>query len=204
MEGDAGSGRLNPTPADDEAERSEVEESVSADPVAVRRPSRLDSRRWVIGVCATLLVAGIAVATGGYLAMRHHEDSAALARAEATAVQAAKDCVTATQAPDLAAMAASQQKIIDCATGDFGAQATLYSGVLVDAYQAAQAQVQVSDIRAAVERHNADGSIDILVALRAKVSNSAATDQETGYRLRVQMAPDSGTYKIARLDQVTK
>lgn len=76
--------------------------------------------------------------------------------------------------------------------------------MLVDAYQAAQAQVQVSDIRAAVERHNADGSIDILVALRAKVSNSAATDQETGYRLRVQMAPDSGTYKIARLDQVTK
>ena len=101
-------------------------------------------------------------------------------------------------------MLASQRKIIDCATGDFGAQAALYSGVLVDAYQASKAQVQVSDLRAAVERHNPDGSMDILVALRIKLSNTTAQDQEVGYRLRVQMAPDNGTYKIARLDQVTK
>ena len=145
------------------------------------------------------------LATGGYLALRSHQESAAVARAETAAIQAAKDCVTATQAPDAAAMAASQQKIIDCATGDFGAQANLYSGVLVDAYQAAKAQVQVSDIRARRwRRHNDDGSMDVLVALRVKVSNSAAQDQESGYRLRVQMAPDSGTYKIAKLDQVTK
>jgi Mce-associated membrane protein len=59
-------------------------------------------------------------------------------------------------------------------------------------------------MRAAVERYNGDGSIDILVALRVKVTNSAAADQEQGYRLRVVMAPDAGTYKIARLDQVSK
>lgn len=119
-------------------------------------------------------------------------------------MQAAKDCVAATQAPDTSAMEASQRKIIDCATGDFGVQATLYSGVLVDAYQVANAQVQVSDMRAAVERHHDDGSMDVLVALRVAVSNSAAQNQETGYRLRVTMAPDNGTYKIAKLDQVTK
>ena len=53
-------------------------------------------------------------------------------------------------------------------------------------------------------RHHDDGSMDVLVALRVKVSNSTAQDQESGYRLRVTMAPDSGTYKIAKLDQVTK
>ena len=130
--------------------------------------------------------------------------SVAAARAETVALAAAKDCVTATQAPDATAMAASQQKIIECATGDFGAQASLYSGLLVDAYQAAKVQVQVSNMRAAVERHNDDGSMDILVAVRVKVSNTEAQDQEQGYRLRVKMMPEDGTYKIANLDQVSK
>ena len=57
-------------------------------------------------------------------------------------------------------------------------------------------------VRAAVERHHPDGSVDVLVALRVKVSNSDAADQEQGYRLRVQMMPEAGNYKIARLDQV--
>ncbi len=171
---------------------------------AGRPASRLNSRGWVVGICATLLVLSAAVATGGYFALRSDRDSAAVARAETAAILAAKDCVSATQAPDTDSMLASQRKIIDCATGDFGAQAALYSGVLVDAYQASKAQVQLSDLRAAVERHNPDGSMDILVALRIKLSNTTAQDQEVGYRLRVQMAPDNGTYKIARLDQVTK
>jgi Mce-associated membrane protein len=37
-----------------------------------------------------------------------------------------------------------------------------------------------------------------------KVSNSQAQDQEQGYRLRVRMMPEGGTYKIAKLDQVSK
>ena len=41
-------------------------------------------------------------------------------------------------------------------------------------------------MRAAVERHNDDGSVDVLVAVRVKVTNSETADQEQGYRLRVQ------------------
>jgi len=135
--------------------------------------------------------------------LRSHAESEAIARADAAALQAAKDCVTATQAPDTAAMSVAQSKIIECATGDFGAQATLYSGVLLDAYQAANAKVAVSDIRAAVERHNDDGSVVVLVAVRVKVTNSEQADQQQGYRLRVMMAPADGTYKVAKLDQVS-
>ncbi len=232
MEGDAGSGQLTPTPAstDDDASRSDAEESVNqaltddeASPSDVEESleqaspddelaavaaapgqSRLATRRWLVGVCATLLVVAAAVGTGGFLALRSHQQSEAAARAETAALAAAKDCVTATQAPDAGAMAASQAKIIDCATGDFGAQATMYSAMLVEAYQAANAKVEVSNMRAAVERHNPDGSIDVLVAVRVKVSNSEAQGQEQGYRLRVRMAPDNGVYKIARLDQVSK
>src|SRR6202035_1545163 len=101
------------------------------------------------------------VGAGGYLALRSHMDSQATARRDAAAVEAAKDCVAATQAPDIAAMGASA----------FRSQAILYSGLLVEAYQAADAHVQVSDLRVAVERNNADGSVEILVPLRVKVSN---------------------------------
>ena len=140
---------------------------------------------------------------GGVFAIRDHSQSETIARDDAAALQAAKDCVTATHAPDTAAMSTSQLKIIECSTGDFEVQATLYSGVLVDAYQAANVKVQVSDMRAAVERHDDNGSVDVLVAVRVKVTNSDSADQEQGYRLRVTMAPDEGKYKIAKLEQVT-
>src|SRR6478609_2783218 len=224
MEGDAGTRRLNPTDADaapddayakpdeslavsteDQTEQAtELQSPESADEtVGVgRRPPRLGVG-WVAGICAALLALAAGAGVGGYLALRSHYDSEAIARADAAALQAAKDCVAATNAPDTAAMTAAQSKIIECSTGDFGAQASLYSGVLVDAYQAAKVTVQVSDMRAAVERHNADGSFEILVAVQVKVTNSESADQEQGYRLRVQMAPDAGVYKIAKLDQVT-
>lgn len=222
MEGDADSGQLNPTPPTpdtgedsspelvnedlEEPDKTAIEASAEASIDASARPggSRLASRRWIVAACAVLIVAAAGVGTGGYLALRAHMSNEAASRAESAALAAAKDCVTATQAPDATAMAESQRKIIECATGDFGAQATLYSGVLVEAYQAAKAKVEVTNLRAAVERHNPDGSMDILVAVRVKVSNTDVQQQEQGYRLRVRMAPDNGVYKIARLDQVSK
>jgi Mce-associated membrane protein len=205
MEGDAGASQLNPTDQQEHAE-PQTEETVEDKPVAaadVRRPSRL-GRGWMAGICAALVLVASALGVGGYLALRSHLDSEAIARDEAEAMQAAKDCVTATQAPDTAAMTAAQTKIIECATGDFGAQAVLYSGILLDAYQAANVKVQVSDMRAAVEKHNDDGSMDLLVAVRVLVTNTEKADEEQGYRLRVKMARDEdGLYKVARLDQVT-
>jgi Mce-associated membrane protein len=183
--------------------REPVIDADLASSAAERGPSRL-GRRWFIGLTAALLLLAGGVGAGGYFALRAHLDSRTLARNDARAMQAAKECVAATQAPDTAAMSDSARKIIECATGDFGAQAALYSGLLVEAYQAANAHVQVSDMRAAVERNNDDGSVEVLVALRVKVTNTAAKEQESGYRLRVKMASDEGQYKIAKLEQVTK
>ncbi|KUH85742.1 MULTISPECIES: hypothetical protein [unclassified Mycobacterium] len=213
MEGDAGTRQLNPTDADETPDESlavspdpepaeepdTTEEQTSTDP---RRPSRIG--RGMAGcICAALLALAVAGGVAGFLLFKNDQRVAASERAEAAALQAAKDCVAATHAPDTAAMTAAQTKIIDCSTGDFAVQSSLYAGVLVDAYQAADVRVQVSDMRAAVEKHNDDGSFDILVAVRVKVTNSDTADQEQGYRLRVRMAPEDGTYKIAELDQVT-
>jgi Mce-associated membrane protein len=212
MEGDAGTRQLNPTDADetpeslavsteDQTENATEPVEESPEPSDDRRPTRLGIGS-VVSICAVLVLMAAGLAVGGYYALRSHDDSEAIARTEAAALAAAKDCVAATQAPDPAAMVASQSKIIECSTGAFGVQAPLYSSVLAEAYQAANVSVQVSDIRAAVERHNDDGSIDVLVALRTKVTNSQAADREQGYRLRVQMAPADGTYKIADMKQV--
>jgi Mce-associated membrane protein len=227
MEGDAGASRLTPHDPDhspfldvivddsldsEDATDHEITESDpedSAEPASVdastdeRRSSRL-GRGWFVGITAALVVLAGGFGAGGYLALSLHQESRTTARDNAAAVEAAKDCVAATQAPDTTAMAASGQKIIECGAGAFRSQAVLYSGLLVEAYQAANAHVQVSDLRAAVERNDADGSVEILVPLRVKVSNAETQNQEAGYRLRVTMVLDDGQYRISKLDQVAR
>ncbi len=189
--------------AESEAEADESAEAGTTPAAEAKNPSRL-GRGWLVGITAALVVLAGGLGAGGYLALRSDRDSQAITRRDDAAVQAAKDCVAATQAPDTRAMAAAAQKMIECGTGAFRSQAILYSSLLVEAYQAANAQVQVSDLRAAVERNNDDGSVDVLVPLRVKVSNSATQNQEVGYRLRVTMVSDEGKYRIAKLDQVAK
>jgi Mce-associated membrane protein len=194
--------------ADPEIAESDAEDLVesASDTEAADDPggtSRL-GRGWLVGIAAALVLLAGGVGAGGYLALRSHQDSQATARRDADAVEAAKDCVGATQAPDITAMAASAQKIIECGAGAFRSQAILYSGLLVEAYQAANAHVQVSDLLAAVERNNNDGSVEILVPLRVKVSNAESQNQEAGYRLRVTIVQDEGKYRISKLDQVAR
>lgn len=213
MEGDAGTSRLNPTDESSAAAPEVEPETASAEeptpdvasidtPVDNRRPHRLGTG-WVAGICAVLVLLASGAIAGGYFALQANERVLALADSDAAALQAAKDCVAATQAPDTAAMTASQSKILECSTGDFGVQAGLFASVIAEAYEAANATVAVDELRAAVERHNEDGSINVLVAVRVKISNSEAADQQVGYRLRATMAYDEGQYRIASLDQVT-
>jgi Mce-associated membrane protein len=119
-------------------------------------------------------------------------------------VATAKQCITATQAPDITAMDESQRKIVECSSLNYAAQANLYGGLLFDAYKTVNAQVKVSDMRAAAERHNPDGSIDVLVATRVLMSNNQELEQELSYRLRVRMVPEDGTYKIDNIEPVSK
>jgi Mce-associated membrane protein len=198
--GDAADHEISESDAEDLAEVPGDE----ADEHGPRGTSRL-GRSWFIGIAAALVLLAGGLAAGGYfIGLRSHDDSQATARRDAAAVEAAKDCVGATQAPDIGAMASSAQKIVECGAGAFRSQAILYSGLLVEAYQAADAHVQVSDLRAAVERNNPDGSVEILVPLRVKVSNAETQNQEAGYRLRVTMVLDEGKYRISKLDQVAR
>jgi Mce-associated membrane protein len=191
--------------AAEDSEESDADAEAAVDAGAAgdqRRGSRV-GRGWLAGIAAVLVLAAGGIVAGGLLALHYHHESQTIARNDAAALKAAIDCVSATQAPDTNAMIASEQKIIDCGTDAFRSQALLYTTMLVQAYQASNIHVQVSDVRAAVERNNKDGSVDVLVAMRIKVS-SDKSENETGYRLRVKMATADGQYKISKLDQVTK
>jgi Mce-associated membrane protein len=166
--------------------------------------SRLLAGRWPRAVLGGLVAAALLLTVAGVIALIGHRHNAAADRDEAMAVAAAKDCITATQAPDVKAMNDSQRKIVECSTENFAAQANLYGGLLADAYQTVNAQVKVADMRAAAEKHNPDGSIDVLVATRVSLSNNQQINQELSYRLRVRMAPDGGTYKIDSIEPVSK
>jgi Mce-associated membrane protein len=201
-EGGADQTSTEVTPADPGAAPGDEQgDGDGAAVTAVGSGSRL-GRGWLVAVTVLLLLLAGGVGAGGYLAFQYYRQSQATARDDAAAMRAAEDCVAATQAPDTAAMADAARRIIECSTGDFGAQAALYSGMLAEAYQAANVHVQVSDMRAAVERNNSDGSVDVLVALRTRVSNIEAQDREQGFRLRVTMSRADGQYKISKLDQV--
>ncbi|RRR45763.1 Mce protein [Mycolicibacter terrae] len=149
-----------------------------------------------------LLAAGLSAV--GYQALRDHAASQAMARDNAEAIEAAKTCVLATQAPDPGDVALAQQKMINCTAGEFRTQAALYAQILPPAYQAAKVHVELTEMGAAVERNNPDGSIDILVAFRIKVDNVEAKGREAGYRLRAQMVREDGQFRIGKLDQVAR
>ena len=200
-ESEVGAEQLSTEVTAEDSSESEVEAEASETAVE-RGPSRLRGR-WLAGIAAALLLIAGVVGTGGYFALRYHQESQAIARNDAAALKAAMDCVAATQAPDTNAMVASEQKIIDCATGAFRSQALLYTSMVVQAYQASNVHVQVSDVRAAVERTDNDGNVYVLVAMRVKVS-SDQTQNEVGYRMRATLAHAEGQYKISKLDQVTK
>jgi hypothetical protein len=200
-ESEIGADQIGTEVTTEDSTESEVGADASGAAVE-RRPSRL-RRGWLAGIAAVLVLCAGGIGTGGYFALRFHQESQAIARNDAAALRAAVDCVAATQAPDTSAMVVSEQKIIDCGTDAFRSQAVLYTSALVQAYQAANVHVQVSDVRAAVERNNDDGSVDVLVAMRVKVT-SDQTQNETGYRLRAKMSNAEGQYRIAKLDQVTK
>lgn len=208
MEENAGASRLTSPDVDISAAGGVAGSAgVSADTKAElsvgSNPSR-QNRTWLITIAAALTVLAGGSAAGGYLALRAHQESEAVDRANAAAIAAAKDCIAATQPPDASALPGAQQKLAQCSTGDFGAQAAWYGAVMAQAYQAVDVRVQLPEIHAAIERNNDDGSIVALVTFRATVSQTGMADRQNSYRVRVKMVPEGGQFKIAELDQVAK
>src|SRR5579875_3626661 len=83
--------------AEDSATADDISEAGPAPAGVERGPSRL-GRRWFAGIAVALLLLAGGIGAGGYFALLAHRHSQNVARAEAAAIVAAKDCVGATQA----------------------------------------------------------------------------------------------------------
>lgn len=224
MEGDAGTVPLSTDEDQQTADTSaevaggaedavaDAEQDVPADSDETAEPAAVDAepvlsrlgRRKQLGICALLLLLAAGLVGAGIVGLRDHAASRALARENAEAIAAAKECVVATQAPDPGDVSLSQQKMLNCAAGEFRTQVALYAQILPPAYQAAKVHVELTEMGAAVERNNPDGSVDIMVAFRVKIDNVETKGKEVGYRLRAQMVREDGQYRIAKLDQVAR
>lgn len=221
MEGDAGTVPVSTEPDEDQQTADTAIEDVAAAAddndaaeLAANEPGQAEEadgavvtrlgRRQLIGICVLLLLVAGGLVAAGVAGLRSHTASLAMARDNAEAVEAAKTCVLATQAPDPGDVSLSQQKMLNCSAGEFRTQAALFAQILPPAYQAAKVHVELTEMGAAVERNNPDGTIDVLVAFRIKVDNVEAKGREAGYRLRAQMMREDGQYRIAKLDQVAK
>ncbi|BBX24511.1 membrane protein [Mycolicibacter terrae] len=218
MEGDAGTVPVSPDGEQQTADTAETADTTDEDTAAdtaTTEPVPTDvadagsgqsrlGRRHLVALCVVLVVLAAGLATAGYLGLRDHAASQAMARDNAEAIAAAKHCVLATQAPDSADIALAQQTILDCAAGEFRTQATYFAEIFVQAYRAAKVHIELTEMGAAVERNNPDGSVDVLVAFRVKVDNVETQGKEVGYRLRAQMVREDGQYRIGRLDQVAR
>lgn len=207
MEGAAETGSGSQVADSPESEQNsipaEAADAAAVPPGPERGPSRV-GRRWAVGIAAGLTLAAAAVATGGYFSLRDHQASERIDAGNIAAVAAAKECVAATQVPSSPDMVEAERRILECATGQFYMQALQNSGMFVKAFRLGQVHTEVAEIRAAPERDYPDGSVDVLVAFRVKVDNVEAKGKEYGYRLRAQMTPVDGVYRIAALQQVSR
>ena len=243
MEGDAGTRQLNPTDAEDapndsvavseqeptgkehhdspateettpDAEPAEgVEElGVVADGVD-RRPPRL-GRGWVVGICAAL--AALTIARCG---RRNPVDP----RQPGHRRGQPQRCGRAAGRQGLCRGDAGSRHRGDVGSADEdhrvlhrrvrGAGLDLSAESSSRRTRPRTSQVAVSDMRAAVERHNPDGSVHVLVAVRVKVTNSdvgrsgvglpAARDDDPGRRQVQDRQAGTGHVVTAVLDAST-
>lgn len=202
MEGDAGTVPLSTDEDQQTADTSA--EDIAADAATGEPAASRLGRRQQAGICVLLLLLALGLVAAGVIGLRDHAASRVLARENAEAVAAAKECVLANQAPDITDLATAQQKILNCAAGELRTRIALEAEIIVHAFQAAKVHTELTEMGAAVERNNPDGSVDVLVAFRIRADNVEAKGKEVGYRLRVQMVRDEGQYRMAKIDQVAR
>ena len=151
-----------------------------------------------------LVLAGVAMGVATWPRQAHRKSQAPDA-ANVAAIAVAKDCVAATQPPDLAGLPAAQQELERRAHRDFGNQTAWYGEVLGGGVSGGR--TSACECPRFTQRWNATTKTarsSRWWSFRATVSQTGMADRENSYRMRVRMVLDNGQFKVAQLDQVAK
>ncbi|WP_330255053.1 hypothetical protein OG874_11180 [Nocardia sp. NBC_00565] len=182
----------------DVADKPEQTTAGVADKPVARSPKR---RR----VAAVALIAVVTIAAAGasaYFAIAHR-DAVHQADERLDYVQAARQGVVNILSVDFNSANNDVKRILEDATGawreEFAPQAQPFTDVVQKSKVVTTAEVTA----AGLEHRNDDGTAQVLVAAKSKVSNSAgASNEQRTFRLRVTVAPDAGRLKIAKMEYV--
>ncbi|RZL79521.1 MAG: hypothetical protein EOP32_19220 [Rhodococcus sp. (in: high G+C Gram-positive bacteria)] len=149
---------------------------------------------------AVLILACVAISA---ILIQRHSSAVADREREAAIIESVREDVTALIAPTFQDAHGSAQKILDGATGDWASQFEPNMDAFAQALTEAQVQSSADISEIGIERHNDDGTTDVLVAATSKVTNSSAQQESTrAWRLRVNVALVDGEYKLAKVDPV--
>ena len=177
------------------------------DPTAVDEPvgvfGHLHRSRVLVLGASTIAVVIVAFVAISAVLIHQHSSVVAARDTDAKIIDSVREDVTALIAPTFEDAQGSAQKILDGATGDWASQFEPNMDAFAQALTEAKVQSSADISEIGIERHNDDGTIDVLVAATSKVTNTAAQQESTrAWRLRVNVAEVDGEYKLAKVDPV--
>ncbi len=164
-------------------------------------------RRWAPSssatatVAALLLVIGFAAASA-YM-VQQHRDATQRQKREAAFVAGAKQGVVNMISLDFTKAKADVQRVINSSTGQFRDEFQQRANAFISVVEQSKAITEGTVNAAAVESVS-DNSAAVLVAATSRVTNSPPGKDEPPkiWRLRVTVADDGGTYKMAKVEYV--
>lgn len=164
--------------------------------------SRCRTRMPAVVAAAITLVAVVAGAAGGYLALEHREARAAAAQ-RSSYVQVARQEVLNVLTVHFDSVDRDVQRILDGATGPWRGEFAPQAQPFTEAVRGSKVVTTAEIAGAGLERINGDGSAQVLIVAHSKVSNSAGAHEEPrSFRVRVTVAPDDGRLKISKMEYV--
>ena len=213
MEGDAGTSQLNPTGADGERrnrsrhpKQTQDVDSSRDSPTLMprRRPSRL-GRGWLVGICAVLVVLGAAAAAGGYLALRAHDAERGASRGPRRPRSQARQGVRGGH-PGARHRRDDGQPVEDHRMRDrrfrrAGQAVQRGAGRRVPGGQVARCRCPICAPPSSGTTTTGRSTCWSPCGSRCPTPRPPTRSRDTG--CGSTMAPTTGTYKIAKLDQVT-
>ncbi|MDF3312680.1 hypothetical protein P3H15_47940 [Rhodococcus sp. T2V] len=182
-----------------EMESEGADENTAAASPADRK--RLSRRSVLAAMLSGLVLAGLLTTAG--LFENAHRTSLEESDQDLIVLGSARQAVINLISPNAQDAAASADRIVNDATGDWLSEFQSTKDEFVSAIAQSKTESNGEILGAGLEGRNDDGSATILVAAVSKVTNAAgAQDEPRTWRLRVEVVAADGTYKLSKVEVV--
>lgn len=186
-----------------EPEAKSVTEEVNAEHKGNTVSWRPMGRRQFAFAAGFLTVVAVVLAVASVSMLLHHGTVSTQEEREGAIIDFTTANISNLIAPSYEDADGSAQRILDAATGDWAEQfepnRDAFASALVQAK--VQSSADVTDV--GIEKHNEDGTTDLLVSAISQVQNNVSPDPSLRtWRLRVTVTEADGQYKFSKVEQI--